>query len=140
MTGLSSAIFSKCAAGTTLHTAIGGRLYDVDVPPGTEYPYVVFKGYSNIRKRNFTDKFQDMMIQFSVVSSKYLDSTEVDSISKAVEDLYDGASLTVTGFTCLHMRLENSTEPMPEEHATTDGTTQVLHNAMDFNVLLEVAP
>lgn len=136
MKALSTAIFGKCAVGTTLHTAIGGRLYKGRAPEGAAYPYAVFLLVSDVSDPTFTEQLEDVVIQFSLFSSAS-SSGQIEDIFAALKVLYDDCELTITGETLLYMRRQNATL-FAEEHTTPDGTVEVWHYAVDYALMTKV--
>lgn len=136
MKAISTALFGKCAVGTALHTALGGRLYKGMAPDGVAYPYAVYLLVSDVSNPTFTEQLEDMTIQFSLFSSAS-SSGEVEDLFTALKALYDDCSLTVTGETLLWCQRENATL-MVEDHTTPDGTVAVWHYAVDYNIKTQV--
>ena len=138
MKNLTTAIFAKCAIGTSLYTAIGGRIYKGRAPARAAYPYVVYLIVSNSPEKTFSENFENTIIQFSLFSSAS-GSTEVEDMYTYLNALYDECALTVTGSTWVWMKWANSIL-MLEEHATTlGGTIEVWHYAVDYDVKTQLA-
>ena len=134
MKNLTTAVFAKCAVGTSLYTAVGGRIYKGRAPETTVYPYVVFFVVTDVPGKTFTEDYEDVLFQFSLFSSTS-GTTEVENMFTYLKALYDECSLTITGNTLVWMKRGNATL-LAEEHTTASGTTEVWHYAVDYSILM----
>lgn len=97
-----------------LYTSLGGRLYNEEAPQQTVEPFGVFHEISNLYEYNFYEDFENILMQFSFYSKKIVGTNTGDAISEIntiydnARTLFDWASLTVTGYTSLYMRREQS--------------------------------
>jgi len=93
----------------TLNTAVGGRLRPHEALESDSFPYVVYSLISHVFDPYFGDSknIERFRVQFSIYSEKS-SSTEVLNIFEYLKSLYDGCSLTVTGYTFLKCVRENS--------------------------------
>ena len=135
MKALTTAIYGKLS-GSALGTDIGGRLYKGRAPEGAEYPYVVFMLVSDVPDLTFSEKYQDVLIQFSLFSSAS-GSTEIEDMFTHLKTLYDECSLSPTNETLIYMMRGNTTL-MIEGHTTPAGTADVWHYAVDYNLMVKV--
>ena len=135
MKNLTTAIFSKLA-GSLLYTDIGGRLFKGRAPEGTVYPYAVFFLVSDMPDKTFTEDYEDCIIQFSLFSEAS-SSGEIEDMFTHLKTLYDEKPMTIKGSTLVWMKRQNASLMM-EEHTTPNGTVDVWHYAVDFNVLLSL--
>ena len=87
MKALTTAIFAKCAVGTSLDTALGGRIYKHRAPDRTAYPYAVFLLVSDVPEMTYTEAFENVLIQFSLFSDAS-SSGEVEDLYTALKALY----------------------------------------------------
>lgn len=105
MKALTKAIFSKLS-GSSLSTAIGGRLYEGLAPNGATMPYCSYYIVNVSRDWTFGAGEQDVLVQFSLFDN----NSSADTIKDAydlLKALYDRASLTPTAGTVYFMRLES---------------------------------
>jgi hypothetical protein len=123
LNNLLTAIYGKLA-GSTLTTAIGGRMYLDQAPDKPTFPYVVFFIVSSVPEKTFTEDLSETLIQFSIYSASS-SATEISAIYAALKTLYDECSLTITG---------SNLVTMTEDMTTTTGTTTIKHWAVDFEV------
>ena len=130
-----TAIFAKCAVGTDLYTALGGRLYKQRAPDGTAYPYAVFFLVSDVADPVFAKGGEDALVQFSLFSSNS-SSSEIEDAYTYLKALYDDCALTITGNVLVWMKRENATLTI-EDHTTPTGTMEVWHYAIDYRVLTQ---
>lgn len=135
MKALMTAIYGK-TAGSTLSTAVGGRIYKGRAPDGTEYPYVVYLLVSDVPDNTFAENLEDVLLQFSLFSSAS-SSGEVEDLFTNLKTVYDECTMTVTGETLLYMNRSNATL-MVEDHTTSSGTVEVWHYAVDYNIKTKV--
>lgn len=137
MKALTQAIYAKCGSGTSLYSAIGGRLYDTRAPDSPTYPYVVYLVVSDLSDPTFTEQLEDLLIQFSIFSAD-TSSGQVKDIFTALKALYDDCDLSVTGETFLYMRRQGANLTI-EDHTTPSGTMRVWHLPVDYAVMTKVA-
>lgn len=95
-------------AGSAFSTAIGGRLYAYEAPQVPIYPYCVFEQISGIQDRDFGDRLEDVLLQFTLVDSADSVATIGDAETKLFA-LFDDATLTITGYTSITMERTNNT-------------------------------
>jgi hypothetical protein len=132
MLNLTTGIYSK-AAGTTLMTYIGSRLYKGRAPAEVAYPYVVYSLISDVPEYTFSEEYERALVQFSLYSIAS-GTTEIETIFTYLTAVYDESVLTITDATCLWMRRQNALFQV-EEHTTVTGTAQVWVYHIDYEVL-----
>lgn len=137
MKNLSAAIFSKCAVGTSLYTAIGGRLYKGRAADPAVYPYVVYMLVSDVPDHVFNKRGETALIQFSLFSETS-GSTEVENMYSYLKALYDDCSLSITNTTLVWMNRQHA-NLMVEDHTTPSGSTQVWHYAVDYEITIQAS-
>ena len=131
---LTTALYGKFA-GSTLETAVNGRLFKGRAPEGAEYPYVVFFLVSDTPDWTFKNSFEYALVQFSLFSSAS-SSGEVEDMYTYLKTLYDDCSLTLAGSVLTWMKRQQATLTV-EDHTTAAGTTEVWHYAVDYDILTE---
>ncbi len=134
MKALTDAIWGKCTSATDLYADIGGRLFKGRAPQGAELPYVVFFVVSSVPEKTYTDDLENALVQFSLFS-KTESIVEVEGMFSHLKALYDECDLSVTGYSAIWMRRQNATL-MSEEHVTPDGTVNVWHYAVDYEIFM----
>ena len=134
MKALTTAIYSKFG-GSSLDTAIGGRLYKGAAPDGAEFPYAVYGLVSDIPDNVFAKHGEEARFQFDLFSSAS-SSGEVEDLYAYLRALYDECDLTITSQTHIWMRRENAIL-MVEDYVTPAGTQKVWHYAVDYMILTE---
>lgn len=135
MKALTTAIYGKLA-GSTLSTAIGGRLYKGRAVDGATYPYIVYKVVSDVPENTFREYLERVVIQFSLFSSAS-GTTEIEDMFGYLKALYDDCNFSITGQTLLWMRRSNA-GLFVEDHTTVSGTVQVWHYAVDYSIMVKV--
>jgi len=130
-----TAIYSKITTGpSALWNDVGGSVYidQYDGPVPTTYPFIIIKIISSFPDRTFTERYNDIVIQFSLLSKKSVGLTEITSMYNHLISLFDECSMTITGYTLVWMR-ENSLAVIPEDVDMDDGTTKLSHWSCDFD-------
>lgn len=130
MINLTTAIFGKCAAGTSLYTDIGGRMYKGEAPQRATFPYVVFFVVSDVPEYPSSHTIEEVLVQFSIYSITS-SSTEIEDALTDLRTLYDNCSLSITSNTLIHFTRGNLT-CMRDEVETTSGTKGVWHYAQEY--------
>ena len=134
MKNLTKAIYAK-AAGSSFLSSIGGRFYEHEAPEGAEFPYCVYMVVSDVKEWEFTERFRDVLAQFSIFSTAS-GSTEIKDIYTYLNSLYDECTFSITGNTLLWMWRNNLTT-MRDEITTPTGTIGVWHYAIDYDLLVQ---
>lgn len=137
MKALSQAIYTKASTSGAFWTAIGGRFYKgiVDPTKPIVYPYVVYMLVSDNADGGFREDIEDCDFQFSIFSASS-SSSEIEDLYTALKSVFDKCSLTVTGYTFLHMLRKHSTL-FADELPNPNGTGWVWHYATDYNILIQ---
>lgn len=136
MNNLLTAIYSKFT-GSTLSTAVGGRIYLDEAPENTAYPYVVYQIISSVPEDHFNEYLDNTLIQFSLFSDSR-SASEVSTLYGYLKTLFDDATLTITSTTHLWTVRQNLMT-MIEDVTTTAGTVGVRHWAVDYSILTQAA-
>lgn len=102
-------------------------------PAGTPFPFVVFSVISDIQADTFKDKFDDVLIQFSLFSSSS-STTEIEDMYDHLKTLYDDCSLTPTGATVCLMKRENS-HFIVEDGPNPDAGDTIWHYAVEYGII-----
>lgn len=93
-------IFDLENTGNPFKTAIGGRFYLGEAPQDTAYPYCIYEQISGVPDRTFTDKYEDVLLQFTLVDSSDSIATIADAEAKMYA-LFDDAVLTISGYSSI---------------------------------------
>jgi hypothetical protein len=129
-------------SSSNLYTKIGGRLFKDRAPEGVEYPYVIFILVSNVPEKTFTEDYENVLIQFSLFSMAS-SSSEVEDMFTYLEDLYDEKGMTIPAVapdvasTLVWMKRQQAILST-EEHTTPDGTIEVWHYAVEYEVKISL--
>jgi hypothetical protein len=132
---LTTAIYGKLA-GSSLAGDIQDRLYKGQGPAGAAFPYAVYFVVSDVPERTFTERYESVLVQFSLFS-KASSSSEVEDMFAHLKALYDECAMSITGYTLIWMRMVNA-NLMVEDVETPDGTQQAWHYAVDFEVFMSL--
>jgi hypothetical protein len=131
---LSAAIYGKIA-GSAFSTSVGGRLYKARAPQNPTFPYVVYDIISDVQMDTFTERLEDVLIQFTIFSIAS-GSTEIEDIYANLKALYDYCSLSITGNTHLSMERQNATLMSGQLDEEMGGGLYYQYN-IDYYVLLK---
>jgi hypothetical protein len=115
MKQLSKAIISKYKLSTssgTLYSSLTGGLWNSEAPANTAYPYAVFylisDTPSHVMEGTFTDyKYEECLVQFSIYDDDTSQAT-IGGLYDTLTDLYDEASLSVSGYSTISFKREFS--------------------------------
>jgi hypothetical protein len=131
---LSDAIKSKFT-GSSFSTSIGGRFYKGRAPQKPTWPYAVYFIISDVPRNTFTDRIEDVIIQFSIFSSAS-GSTEIEDIFTNLKSLFDFCTLAITGNTHLEMERQGASLTSGELDIA-EGTGEYWQYDVDYNVLMK---
>jgi hypothetical protein len=134
MDELIKAIITKLS-GSTISSDVNGRVFLDRAPDGCEFPYIVFFVVSSVPDWQFSERFEDTLIQFSLFSSSE-SAVEITTMLKDLKSLFDDCSLTITGDTLIWFRRQNITT-MVEEITTATGTQTIKHYAVDYEAKVQ---
>jgi len=118
-------------------TSIGNRFYDTEAPQGAVYPYVVYLIVSDVKDWQFVERFEDVLIQFSIFSTASSSGEAKDIYTKLLA-LFDEQYLNIAAMVQFLWMWRNITTIMKEDHTTPTGTVGVWHIAVDFDIFYEV--
>ena len=138
MRALTEALYTRAAgaSGTAFMASIGSRFYDTEAPAGAEYPYCVYLIVSDVKDWQFVERFEDVLIQFSIFSTAS-SSGEAKDIYTLLVALFDECSLAITGYAHFLWMWRNNLTTMRDEVTTPAGTVGVWHFAVDFDLYYE---
>jgi hypothetical protein len=134
MDELIKAIITKFS-GSTISSDVNGRVFLDRAPDGCEFPYIVFFVVSSVPDWQFSERFEDTLIQFSLFSNSE-SAVEITTMLKDLRALLDDCSMSITGDTLLWFRRQNITT-MVEDITTTAGTQSVKHYAVDYEAKVQ---
>jgi hypothetical protein len=134
MDELIKAIITKLS-GSTISSDVNGRVFLDRAPDGCEFPYIVFFVVSSVPDWQFSERFEDTLIQFSLFSSSE-SAVEITTMLKDLKSLFDDCSLTITGDTLIWFRRQNITT-MVEEITTATGTQTIKHYSVDYEAKVQ---
>ena len=89
----------------SLHIAVGGRLHNEGAPLNTPSPFISLHEISDMYEYNFTDDFENVLIQFNIYSNTI---PELNTLFGYMKTLFDNCSLSVSGYSHVYMRREQS--------------------------------
>lgn len=134
MDELIKAIITKFS-GSTISSDVNGRVFLDRAPDGCEFPYIVFFVVSSVPDWQFSERFEDTLIQFSLFSNSE-SAVEITTMLKDLRALLDDCSMSITGDTLLWFRRQNITT-MVEDITTTAGTQSIKHYAVDYEAKVQ---
>lgn len=99
----------------SFYTSISGRFYYGYAPQDTPFPYCVYHVITSAYDFMFQEEFEDVVVQFNICS-KSPSSSETGDILPCLYTLFDWASLSVSGYTCISTeRIFSTTDWFDEE-------------------------
>lgn len=134
MKNLTTAIYGKLA-GSSLSSAVGGRVFKGIAPDGTAFPYVTYSLVSDVPEYTFSETMEDVTIQFDLFSNAS-SSSEVEDLFGYLKALYDFCTMTITGGSLLYMR-RNVAILYTEDMTTPTGTESIWHYSVDYNIMMK---
>lgn len=133
MKALTTKIYSLMS-GTTLDTAIGGRMYKNRAPQGAPLPYIVFFVVSDVYTPTFTEDIEQVIIQFSIFSESS-GTTEIEDIYDKLKLVYDNQTFSPTGNTVIIMTRQNATLTSGEADVAA-GTGEYFQYDVDYEAIM----
>ena len=97
-----NAIYSEASGDSTLWNSVGGRFYYVNAGTGAAKPYVIYSlgisaRYNVLGKRPPTAS--DFPVYFDIFSTSTIGvPTEAETIQSYITDVFDAATLSLTGY------------------------------------------
>jgi hypothetical protein len=113
---------------------ITGRLYNTYTPEGTVMPYAVFQHISSRPDDTFTEKLDDILIQFTIFSTS-ASSSEIHTAMVDLKALFDKCTFSVTGSSIVEFR-RGGEGLTSEEFETVDGLQRGWSYYVEYNVLV----
>lgn len=106
MKGLDAALYSHLTTGaTSLYALVGIRAYLLLAPPDAEYPFVVYQHQAG---GDVNMEPVDRLDLLYMVKGFGRTVGEVQAVADAIRARLHGASLTVSGWTCLKVEREQA--------------------------------
>ena len=133
MKNLTTKLYSMIS-GTTLDTAIGGRLYKARAPQSAPLPYIVFFVISDVYRPTFTEDDEIVIVQFSIFSEAS-GTTEIEDIFDKLKLVYDNQTFAPTGNTVWIMTRQNATMTSGEADVAA-GTGEYFQYDIDYEVIM----
>lgn len=127
------ALYTKLnTASVTNQLAAGSAsLFHEVAPGGAQYPMVIFGRQSSVAVKNFGgNAFDNQMWRVKAVVQGQSSSVAED-IAKAVSDLLDFGTLTITGGTLLHLSRESDFD-----YVETSNDSQFRHHGAVYRVVV----
>ena len=136
MKNLTTAIYSKMGTvGDDFYDEIGGRLYKARAPEDVTWPYVVYDIISNVPADTFSERLEEVVIQFTIFSDAS-GTTEIEDIFTELKDLYDYCSLSISDNTHLIMQRQSASMWSGDLDADEGGGLYYQYN-VDYNILMK---
>ena len=138
MNALLTALNTKLV-DSDLYNTVNGRIY-LDQADSPDYPRVVYSIISSVPDRTFSEKYSEILMQFSLFSAKSAGMAVMTTMYSDLISLLDEQSMDVTGDTLVWMREENLITTM--ETLTTplpDGSNGIITWHVDFSITIKKA-
>ncbi len=107
MNGLFKAVWERFSAttGSGFYNDISGRLYHNIAPQQATFPYCVYFSISDLDDLDFSDEYEDFIIQFNIFSQNN-SALEAGELLESLKDMFDNCDMTVTGWN--HLQFQRS--------------------------------
>ena len=119
------------ALDSAIWNDVGGRFY-YQSAGSPDYPRVVFSRISGVPDNVFVKKGESVLIQFDLYSAKSAGITQIETMETDLMALFDDCSLDLAGNTLYGFTRQNTISIEEEVDALPDGTTTVVHIAIDY--------
>jgi len=131
MTPLMTGLYSKFTADTdgNLYTALSGRLYHGEAPQGVTFPYAVMYAIDQQHDWSFSDDFEDVLVQFSIFTNES-SASNIGTYWSYLKSLYDDTTLTISGYSKIHMVRTSS-------NLLRDTENNIWQYVTDYEVMLK---
>ena len=111
LTNVGTGIKTLFNTTNTFHTAMTGGLWYVESKPKNSFPYCVYSFLGDKPMYYFAasnpDEGEDILVQFTIFD-KSSSPININKYDGYLRDLYDWASISVTGYTLMEMRRDNT--------------------------------
>ena len=112
---------------------VGGRCY-YDIADSDGLPRLVYSIVSGVPDKTFSEIYHDILFQFDLFSALSAGKTEITTMYTDLISLLEECALTITGYTLVWCREANLVTMVEDLSALQDGSSIVLHWAVDFEV------
>jgi len=117
-----------------LYNAVGGRCF-LDICTSPDFPNVVYSAFGS-PERTFSEHYYNIMIQFSLRSTKSLGKTSINNLYTYLLALFDEKPLTISGYNLIWMRESNMIQSTENPESLPDGSDIIINRTVDFDVLI----
>ena len=131
MKALTQAIYSKFT-GSALDTLLGGRLYKLEAPDATPFPYAVYFPVSDLPEYPGGHTIEHLLFQFSLFSSAS-SSGEIEDLLTSLRALYDDCTLAITGETLIYC-IRGNLMTSRDDVETPLGTVGIWHYSQEYDL------
>ncbi len=91
--------------GGTIYNNVSGKLYLSVAPQNSTFPYIVYYLVSNDYDFQFSEDYEDCLIQFNIFDDK-ASASNINTYFENLKTLYDWALPVVVGYTVIKMQRE----------------------------------
>ncbi len=130
---IDAALYTKLAGGTALTTLLGGTaVYQYLAPEKTDPPYVIYQRMSQVPI--------NVLAGAAIESAAYMvkgvtegpSAVLAGSVAGAIDTLLQDQTLTISGYTHLHLRRESSID-----YVETDNGVRYSHRGAIYRILAD---
>ena len=130
MTALETAIVTAFKGNAALLAAAVGGIHNTVATSGTAYPYVVFQIPAIKQTKTFSHDSEEIIMQFKIYT-RSSSSSSLNDIWDKLTTVFDGAQLSMSGYTMVKMLRDVSIKTKDE----TD--EQVWIYLVSYQILIE---
>ena len=125
-------------SGSAIEADVGGRVF-FNSAPDSEYPRVVFSRVSGVPDNVFAKTGESVLVQFDLFSMKSAGVAEIETMETDLKALFDDCTLTLTGKVLAKFARQNTVSMEEEVPALPDGSTTVVHVAIEYEADYQAA-
>ena len=130
---IDAALYTKLSGGTALTNLLGGTaIYQYLAPEGVDPPYVIYQRQSQVP----INVLSGVAIEDAVYMVKGVtegpSAVTAGSVASAIDTLLQDQSLTISGYTHLHLRRESSID-----YVETDNGVRYSHRGATYRIMAD---
>lgn len=118
---------------SALYNDVGGRVY-YDQADTEDYPRVVYSIVTAPKEKTFTEQYTNVLLQVDLFSARSAGKAVMTTMYNDLVALLDDKLMDITGYKLVWMREENLVPLTEEVPSLPDGTTTVIHWAVDWEI------
>jgi hypothetical protein len=115
---------------------VGGRLFDTEAPQKAQFPYAVYFIVSDVSNDTFSERIDNVSIQFSLFSNAS-GTGEIKDMETHLADLFKNKAFTVEDETIIEMWRLQANGPYRVPADTEEGTGAYWQMDVDYEAVVQ---